>query len=335
MPTAALSDEILEPGEGQVKALLCIGGNPVVAWPDQQKTVRAMEELSLLVCVDVRLSATSKLADYVLAPRLTLERADLPLLCDTWYEAAYTQYAAAVVDPPDGADVLEEWELYWELAQRMGTEIGLPGGALAMDRRPSKDDVLDLITNRKRFSLEQIKSHEGGHIYDEVEEIVGAADPGCEARIQLAPDGIAAELAEVRGESGVERFSHRLISRRLRHVYNSSGQQLDAIRAKGTTNPAFINPLDLEEVGLASGDICEITSAHASILGVVQAAADVPPGVVSMAHAWGDPSIDPKEVREVGSSTNRLVSNETDFDPISGMARQSAIPVNLRRAPQR
>ena len=54
-----------------------------------------------------------------------------------------------------------------------------------------------------------------------------------------------------------------------------------------------------------------------------------------MAHAWGDPAIDPKEVREIGSSTNRLVSNETDFDPISGMARQSAIPVNLRAAPAR
>ncbi len=335
MPTAALSDEILEPGEGQVKALLCIGGNPVVAWPDQQKTVRAMDELSLLVCVDIRISATSKMADYVLAPKLTLERADLPVLCDNWYEAAYTQYAAPVVDPPEGADVLEEWELYWEMAHRMGSQILLPGGPLAMDERPSKDDVLDLITNRKRFPLEQIKSHEGGHIYEGVEEIVGAADPDCEARIQLAPEGITAELAEVRTESGVESFSHRLISRRLRHVYNSSGQQLDAIRAKGTTNHAFINPLDLEEVGVVSGDILEITSSHASILGVAQAAADVPPGVISMAHAWGDPSIDPKEVREIGSSTNRLVSNETDYDPISGMARQSAIPVNLRPAPIR
>ncbi len=335
MPTAALSDEILEPGEGQVKALMCIGGNPVVAWPDQQKTVRAMQELSLLVCVDVRLSATSKMADYVLAPKLTLERADVPVLCDTWYEAAYTHYAAAVVEPPDGADVLEEWELYWELAHRMGTQIALAGGALPMDQRPSKDDVIDLITHRKRFPLEQIKRHEGGHIYEGVEEFVGPADPDCEARVQLAPEGITAELAEVRSESAVETFSHRLISRRLRHVYNSSGQQLDAIRAKGTTNPAFINPVDLEEIGVTSGEILEISSAHASILGVAQAADDVPSGVISMAHAWGDPSIDPKEVREIGSSTNRLVSNETDFDPISGMARQSAIPVNLRLAPLR
>jgi hypothetical protein len=51
-----------------------------------------------------------------------------------------------------------------------------------------------------------------------------------------------------------------------------------------------------------------------------------------MAHAWGDPTADPKTVREIGGSTNALVSNEIDFDPITGMARQSAIPVNVRRA---
>lgn len=334
MPTAALSDEILEPGEGQVKALLCIGGNPIVAWPDQQKTERAMGELELLVCVDVRFSATSKLADYVIAPKLTLERADAPVLCDNWYEEPYTHYADAVVDPPPGSDVNEEWELYWELAQRIGSPIALPGGELPMDERPSKADVLELMLPKTRFPWEEIRSHEGGHIYEGVEEIVRPADPGCEARIQLAPDGICEELAEVRGESAIERFSHRLISRRLRHVYNSSGQQLDAIRAKGTTNPAFLNPADLEEIGVASGDIVEIESDHASILGVAQAAEDVPPGVVSMAHAWGDPAVDPKEVREIGSSTNRLVSNERHYDPISGMARQSAIPVNVRHAPE-
>ena len=97
MPTAALSDEILEPGEGQVKALICVGGNPVVAWPDQRKTVRAMEAIELLVCIDVKLSATSKMADYIFAPKLSFERADLPVLCDGWYEQPYTQYAPAIV----------------------------------------------------------------------------------------------------------------------------------------------------------------------------------------------------------------------------------------------
>jgi hypothetical protein len=56
----------------------------------------------------------------------------------------------------------------------------------------------------------------------------------------------------------------------------------------------------------------------------------VRPGVVSMAHARGDlPELD-GQVRTIGSSTARLVSVERDFEPISGIPRQSAIPVNVR-----
>jgi hypothetical protein len=49
-----------------------------------------------------------------------------------------------------------------------------------------------------------------------------------------------------------------------------------------------------------------------------------------MAHArGGEPELD-GQVRTIGSSTARLVSVERDFEPISGIPRQSAIPVNVR-----
>jgi anaerobic selenocysteine-containing dehydrogenase len=335
MPTAALADEILEPGEGQVRALLCIGGNPVVAWPDQEKTVRALEALDLLVCVDIKLAATSRMADFVLPARLSLERSDVPVLSDSWYEVPYSHYAPALVAPPQGADLLEEWELYWELAHRMGTPIRLAGGVLALEQRPTKDEVLERVIHRSRIPLDELKRHEGGHVYPDIAEFVLPADADCSARFQLAPDGICQELAQVRKEGAQGGFSHRLISRRMRHVYNSSGRELRALRERGTTNPAFMHPGDMLELGLSGGDVIEIRSDHAAILGVAEAAEDVPPGVVSMAHAWGDPAAGDKEVREIGSSTNRLVSNESAFDPITGMARQSAIPVNVRPAPLR
>ena len=49
-----------------------------------------------------------------------------------------------------------------------------------------------------------------------------------------------------------------------------------------------------------------------------------------MAHARGGEPERDAEVRTIGSTTNRLVSVEHDFEPISGMPRQSAIPVNVR-----
>ena len=97
-----------------------------------------------------------------------------------------------------------------------------------------------------------------------------------------------------------------------------------------TTNPAYMNPDDLAELGLSSGDLIEIASAHGSLPAVAEPADDVIPGVISMAHAWGDTPEGDAKVREIGASTNRLVDDETDYDPVSGMARQSAIPVNVR-----
>ena len=51
-----------------MRALLCIGGNPLVAWPNQAKVERALRSLELLVCVDIKLSQSAQLAHYVIAP---------------------------------------------------------------------------------------------------------------------------------------------------------------------------------------------------------------------------------------------------------------------------
>ena len=49
-----------------------------------------------------------------------------------------------------------------------------------------------------------------------------------------------------------------------------------------------------------------------------------------MAHSWGGASSSDERVREIGSPTNRLVSTDAAYDPVTGMAVQSAIPVAVR-----
>ncbi len=337
MPAATISDEILEPGDGQVRALFTIGGNPVSAWPDQRKTLRALEQLELNVSIDIKLSASAKLADYVIAPRMCLEREDVTLLTDSWYSEPYAHYSPAVVDPD--CDVIEEWEFYFGLAQRMGTPIRLPGGELDLSRKPTKFEVLSKILSTPRVPLAEIRAHGEGHVFDQIALTVQPSAPGWTGRLDVGPADLLAEIAEVRAEAfgagggygaNSDAFTHRLISRRLKHVYNSSGRDLSEIRKKGTTNPAYMHPADLEKLGVASGDLVEIASDHDAIVGVAEASDDVPRGVISMAHSWGDAPEHDAKVREIGSSTNRLVANDRDFDPITGMARQSAIPVNVR-----
>ena len=332
------ADEILTPGPGQVRALITIAGNPVSAWPDQLKTIEAMKSLELNVTIDIKMSATAKLCDYIIAPKLGLERPDATLLIDTWFPEPYAQYAAPAVEAE--GDLVEEWEVFWGLAKRLGTEVVLAGGAMPMDRKPTSDEYLDLLTAGSRVPLSEVRKHPGGALFP-VEMKVQRAESPDGARLQAGEIELIAELREVRaepvtGHAGYtmeEAFSHRLISRRLRDVNNSSGRDLPAILAKGiTTNLAYMSAVDIAELGINSGDLIEITSDRSTILGVVEATDDVPSGVISMSHSWGDTPENDHKVRTIGSSTNRLVNLDKHHEKWTGMAWQSAIPVNIKAA---
>ena len=338
MPTATLAEEILTPGEGQVRALIVSGGNPVVAWPDHELTLRAMAELELLVVVDHRLSATAEVAHYVVPPRLSLERADVPHLMDRWFRAPYTTYTPAVVRPE--GDLYAEWEVFWELARRLGSEMALPGGPLPMDRRPTDDEVIDLVYAGSRMPMDEVRQHIGV-VHEGRALVARPADEGASARFTVAPADLMAELAVIRterssaevfGPTTPDEYPFRLVSRRLKAALNSLGPELPGLAAKGTTNLAYMHPADLATLGLTDDDLIEITSPNGSMLGVVAGAPDVRPGVVSMAHSWGGTSLTDEKVRDIGAPTNRLVATDRGYDRVTGMVVQSAIPVRVVRA---
>ena len=165
------------------------------------------------------------------------------------------------------------------------------------------------------------------------------ADDGATARFTPAPDDLMAELssilhrpAGVFGGADPADYPFRLVSRRLKHVLNSTGTELPALARKGTTNAAYMNPDDVAELGVVAGDLVEIRSPNGTVIGVVEPADDVKRGVISMAHSWGGTSLTDEKVRDIGTPTSRLVSAEAGHDPVTGMVVSSAIPVAVRKA---
>ena len=338
MPCTTAAQEILTPGPEQIRALIVNGGNPVAAWPDQNKTLAAMEALDLLVVIDHRMSQTAEFADYVFAPRLSLERADVPPFMDMWFREPYACYTPAVIDPV--GDQLNEWEVYWELAERLGVTITLAGGPMPSGTRPTDDEVLDLVYAKSRVPLDVIRAHAGEVLWDHAIEVQAAADdaPG---RFHVALDDHMAELADVLTETtsaqivrGFDPAVHtfRLISRRLKSHLNSVGGELPGLRRATSTNYAYLHPDDMADLGVADDDLVEIASPHASLLGVAKAAPELRRGVVSMAHSWGSSTGTDEKVRDIGAPTNRLIDVDNAFDPITGQAIQSSIPVSVTRA---
>ncbi len=355
MPTTALADEILMPGDGQVRALVNLGGNPVAAWPDQRKTLAAMRELELLVQIDIKMSATARLAHYVVAPKHSLEMPGFTLNQDYLalygvgfgYPEAYGQYTPAMVEPPEGSDLIEEWEFFYETARRMGLplalrQMGLVGPAhgepvpLDMEHKPSTDELFAILMRGARVSFDELRRHPHGALFPDPPVVVAPKQPGWEGRLETgAPemlDALGALAARPDAAADAPGYPLRLISRRMMSAYNSSARDLPALRAKHRTNPAFLHPDELERLGLAPGDLVEIRSDHAAILGVVEADPTLRPGLVSMSHAFGDAPERDADVREIGANTGRLTSVERDYDPFSGLPRMSNIPVRIERA---
>jgi len=327
MPTATLADEILEPGDGRIRALLVHGGNPVATFPDQDKTVRALQALELLVVVDPFMTATANLAHYVIPTKHFLERPDTTTILDATFPFPFGQYTPAVVRAP--ADLLEEWEIGWELAGRMGLTLNIPG--LSTEHKPTSDEVLAAFAGYGRVPLEEVRKYPSGHVFGDL--VVGAVLPHAithpDKKMAAGHPEVIAELREVRAEplmegggyEGGETFSHRLIAIRMDEVYNSKGQNLPSLQKKHRFNPAFMNPQDLQHLGVTDGEHVVIESSCGRIRAIVEGNANVMSGVVAMAHAWGG---------ELGSPTGRLIPDDLRFDPLTGMALLSAIPVNVQ-----
>ena len=337
MPTGLAADEMLTPGEGQIKALICVGGNPLLAWPDQEKTHRALAELELLVCVDVKMAATAQMADYVLAPKVCLEREDVTLLTDIWYDKPYSQYTRAVVEAR--GDEIEEWQIFWELGRRMGLQLKLNNEPVNMQTLPEKRELLKSITRGSRVPIDEIAAKQGGQV-QEVEDIIALpADPETAGYLQLFPNGVADELQAAFSDmnsAGDSEYPLLLVSRRMKYTHNSTGPEFDRLRAKNSHNPAYMHSSDLEKLGIADGELVEVRSRHGAIPAVAAASDDIKPGIVSMSHSWGgtpDPAakIDEK-VREMGSNTNRLIDNRSQTERYSAMPRLSTVPIRISRS---
>lgn len=336
--TGTLPDEILTPGAEQVKCLISCGGNLASLMPDQKKMLKAFAALDLAVSVDPYMSNSARLADYVIPPRMQYERADLPVSAYgfAFFPESWVGYAPPIIDPPAQSDVVEEWYFFWAIAKRLGKSLNFCGVELDRETPPTTDELLAIRCQHPLAPLAEIKRHPSGKVFAEAQTIVQPPRPEAAATFDVMPDDVREEVAEIARElyaaPAARNFTHLLSTRRMRNFYNSIGMHLTGVRKRNPYNPAYLNPADLGDLGLASGDRVVITSDHSSIEAIVEGDPAVRPGVVSMAVAWGGLPGENLDPSSHGSSTNMLITTDRDVDPVNAMPRMSAIPVNVTRS---
>lgn len=337
-PASRLPNEILD---GGIRALIVVGGNPAKALGQPEKTLRALNKLELLVSLDPRMTETCRLSHYVMPVKMPHERYDTTHSMEFFHVNPYAQLGAPVVDAP--AEVLDEWEVFWELAHRMNKQLFLAGKvfmmkadsqgyAVDMTHRPSSKDLLRALHPSDALaSFDDLLAHPEGILLDSPPIIIQPALADDGARLDLLPADVATELAEVIGENVLNvsnsRYPYRLAVRRMVEALNSAFRFSSPTKRRWPVNPAFMNPADMAREGFENGDSIRIVSEHGKLIGKVRADPTVRAGVISMSGLWGSLDADSDPKGELGAFTGAIVSLDHDLDRINFMPRQSGIPV--------
>ena len=307
-PCAAMVDEI---EAGNLRALVILGGNPLVAFPDPDRTARAFRSLDVLAVADAVDNELTALATHVLPATAQLERADLPMIEGVSLTTG-TQFTDAVVAP--GAQRKAVWWMLGQVGRRMDLDVldGLDPDAV--DDRTLIARLADAGNIPADTLIEAGPrgvagpAPEFGWVHDEVLP---------DGRFRLAP---AALVDRMNGELATlddARPPFVLVPRRQLRSMNSSRYD-SAVRPE---DPPWVrcNPADAAALGFEDGTTVEVTSAHGTVVGAVRIDDRIRPGVVSLTHGWASANV------------SRLTSVVDDVDPFTGMICQGSIAVDLRR----
>jgi anaerobic selenocysteine-containing dehydrogenase len=124
LPVACLAEEIDTEGDGQVRGLITLSGNPVVSTPNSGRLDQALEKLDFMVSVDVYVNETTRHADVILPGPSPLRRSHYDLALYLFAVRNVAHYSPAVMGPDPA--VRDEWVTLLRLA---GVAAGLGADA--------------------------------------------------------------------------------------------------------------------------------------------------------------------------------------------------------------
>ena len=328
---AELAGEITTPGEGQIRALILGGGNPVSTGAGGHHLADALRQLDLLVSVDLFQRESHRDAHWLIPAIHFLEREEVHVALHAYNDRPYIQATQQVVPPPPG--LRPEWMFYRDLAAAMDLKIF--GGHI----NTPDEMTAGMLAGSGKITLDEVRAHDHGVLYGE--RTMGHflnyfRDQ--QRTVSLCPEKLAGELIAALNEHsdvGQPPAGHyRIISRRRNGMMNASlAETSGAIGHDETADHIEMNSHDAADAGIAAGDLLEIRSATASIKAHALLSNDIRRGVVVMAHGWGSPLFDPATSEEVfrrGNERNKLVS-DSDLDALSAVPRLNGTLVSIAR----
>ena len=327
LPVCTLCDEIETPGEGQVRALLTVASNPVIALPNSDRVERALAGLDFMVSVDFYLNASTRHAHVILPPTGPLSTAQYDVAFYNLSVRNIANYSPPVIAKPD--DEMDKWEILYRLAMIFSGQGALSGAAQmddyiisimvdglarkegsplfgkqreilqAMKDLRGPDRMLDFMLrtgaygdgfglNPGGLSLSRLKEHPHGMDLGPLEPRIPGILRTTSGKIDMAPDPMVTDIRRL-----VEAMNHPepgrlvLVGRRHLRTNNSWMANIPSLVSGPRRCVLQVHPDDASRLGLADGATAEVKSRTGRIAVPVEITADIRPGVVSLPHGWG------------------------------------------------
>ncbi|MCU1658159.1 MAG: molybdopterin-binding oxidoreductase [Pseudonocardiales bacterium] len=348
LPVATLADEILTPGDGQVRALITVGGNPCLSTPNAARLTDAVEQLDFMVSLDVYLNETSRHADVILPGPEPLARDHYDLV---FYQLAVrnvANWSPALV----ATDMPQEWQTLLRLAgvvtgQGWNADVaaiddfvaaeaarraGLDVAAAGQRRGPARLIELMLRAGPYELTLADLEAAphgvDLGPLQPRIPDVLATAS----GTIELVPDAITADIPRL-----VAALGHGvgdelvLIGRRQLSSNNSWMHNLAPLVRGANRCTAQIHPDDAARLGLVDGGRALVRTRAGAITVPVEITDTVRPGVVSIPHGWGhdaDGARTGVAAAHAGVNSNLLADDQL-LDGLTGTAALNGIPIEV------
>jgi anaerobic selenocysteine-containing dehydrogenase len=327
LPTVTLADEMQTPGEGQVRALITVAGNPVLSLPNSERLDAAVGQLDFVVCVDPYVNATTRHAHVLLPPPPPSQQAHYDFAFYHFSVRNVARFSPAAV--PLAADALDESDIILRLVAILtgrGPDVQTDGPAEARQ-------ILDARLRRGPYglSLDRLLAEPHGVDLGPLEPRIPEILRTPSGRIELCPQPIAAHVSTMEPEPP-EPDAFVVIGRRHLRTNNSWMHNLPALVKGRPLCTLVVNRGDAQRLGLAAGGLAKVSSRVGTVELTVEVTDDIAPGVVSIPHGFGHdlPGVEMSVARGTSAGVNtNLLTDDLRMDPLSGTAVLNGIPVRV------
>jgi anaerobic selenocysteine-containing dehydrogenase len=360
-PVSCMAEEIATPGDGQLKALITVAGNPVLSTPGGDKLDAALPTLDAMVSVDLWLNETTRHADVILPGLSPLEQPHHDDLILLFAIRSIANYSAPIFDPGDRP---HEWEILIRLTglctgtpaedvdlaaiddgffDYLAFTRGLDGAEIRKHYdRGGPERMLDLTLRTGPFgdqygqnpddlTLDMLKANPNGidfgPMVSQLPDILETPDK----KIQLAPPYLLDDLPRLAARLDRPAEPLVLVSRRHLRSNNSWMHNVPALMKGKDRCTLLMHPDDAARCGVADDDVVTVKSAAGEIKVPVEVTDAIKPGVVSMPHGWGHgkPGTRMSVANNSPGANTNVLSPPTFIDEPSGNGALKGIPVTI------